>query len=76
MPSTVRIVSGAGGGRAVGPARRDPNIILPTGEVSILPGPLVRPDSSSIRRTIAAFISSSARSAPCAGATKGLKDGS
>ena len=34
MPSTMRIVSGAGGSLGAGPERRDPNMILGVGAVT------------------------------------------
>jgi hypothetical protein len=62
IPSTIRIFSGGGGGRAAGPANRDPKIIPPggSGGVGDLPAPVVRLDSSSIRDAIAACSCSSA----------------
>ena len=53
IPSTVRIFSGGGGGRAAGPANLDPKM-MPLGGVGGLPAPVVRPDSSSIRAAIPA----------------------
>jgi hypothetical protein len=64
MPSTVRIFSGGGGGRAAGPANLDPKTIPGVrgwgGGVGGLPAPVVRPASSSILDAMTACSSCSA----------------